>query len=204
MPDILTELDQDFIDTTLSHQLSQFRYSPNLTALITLLLSPYATLQHTLKQMLLERHIDTAIGKQLDGVGDIVGMPRPFTKMNGEWYFGFTGQSKAKPFSQAPIRDLALQTTSKQVSYMPDDTYRRLIKWKVVANNSHGTVEDVIEACKALFLAEQVHIQEKNDAEIKISITRAIKNKFDAIEDSPNQWIPAAAGVKIFVEFIDQ
>lgn len=203
MKNILSELEQDFTQTALSHQLSQFRYAPNLTALITLLLSPYATLQNTLKQMLLERHIDTAIGKQLDGVGDIVGMPRPFTKTNGEWYFGFLGQSKAKPFSQAPIRDLALQTISKQVSYMPDDLYRRLIKWKVVANNSHGTVEDVIEACKTLFVATQVNIQETVDAEVKIVITRSVENKLNQIEEFPEQWIPTAAGIKVSVEFID-
>lgn len=113
MPKILTALEADFVQLGLERQLSQFRYSPNLNALISLLLSPYADLQHSLKQMLLERNIDTAIGRQLDGVGDIVGMPRPFTKMNGDWYFGFTEQSKAKAFSQAPIRDLALQTHTK-------------------------------------------------------------------------------------------
>lgn len=204
MPKILTALEADFVQLGLERQLSQFRYSPNLNALISLLLSPHADLQHSLKQMFLERHIDTAIGQQLDGVGDIVGMPRPFTKMNGDWYFGFTGQSKAKAFSQAPIRDLALQTHTKAVSYMPDEAYRRLIKWKIVANHSHGTVEDVIKACQALFMASKVLVQEKMDAEIHIKITRNRKNKIDAIEQDPKPWIPAAAGVKVSVELIDE
>lgn len=204
MTKILTALEMDFVKLGLERQLSQFHYSPNLNALISLLLYPYASLQQTLKQMLLERHIDSSIGKQLDGVGDIVGMPRPFVKMNGEWYFGFSGQSKAKPFSQAPIRDLSLQTHSKSISYMPDDHYRRLIKWKVIANNSHGTVEDVIMACQALFLATKVIVQERDDAEIHLRITRHSKNKLDAIEQTPEQWIPTAAGVKVSVEIVDE
>ncbi|MCQ9124372.1 DUF2612 domain-containing protein [Rodentibacter caecimuris] len=203
MEDILTVLDTDFEAVGLNNRLSQFNYSPNLAALLTILLSPYTNIQQALKQMLLVRHIDTAQGKQLDGVGDIVGMPRPFTQMNGEWYFGFSGQSKAKPFSRAPIRDLAMQTNSRQFNYMNDMNYRRLIKWKVIANNSHGTIEDIILACQALFMAKKVAVKDKQDAEITIAITRDQKYKLDAVEDEATRWIPTAAGVKVSVEFIN-
>lgn len=204
MHDIFTALEADFTQAGKARLLSQFQYAPNLNALLSLLLSPYDDLQQTLKQLLNERHIDAAIGKQLDGVGDIVGISRPFVQMNGEWYFGFRGQSKAKGFSRAPIRDLALRSTSREVRYMDDNNYRRLIKWKVIANNSHGTIDDVIAACQAVFLASQVIIQEQADAAVKIVIVRAAKNKLDAIEQDPALWIPTAAGVKVTVEFKNQ
>lgn len=203
MQDILTALEDDFVAAGLNNRLSQFNYSPNLTALLTLLLSPHVNIQQALKQMLLERHIDTAQGRQLDGVGDIVGMPRPFTQLNGEWYFGFRGQSKAKPFSRAPIRDLAMQTNLRQFNYMDDVGYRRLIKWKVIANNSHGTIEDIILACQALFMATKVVVKDKQDAEATIAITRAQKHKLDAVEEEATRWIPTAVGVKVSVEFIN-
>lgn len=204
MRDIFTALEADFIEEGKARLLSQFQHAPNLNALLALLLSPYHDLQQTLIQLLNERHIDTAMGKQLDGVGDIVGISRPFIQMNGEWYFGFRGQSKAKAFSRAPIRDLALQSTSREVRYMDNNNYRRLIKWKVIANNSHGTIDDVIAACQAVFLASQVIIQELADAAVKIVIVRAAKSKLDAIEQDPTSWIPTAAGVKVTVEFRNQ
>lgn len=204
MNDVLTALDANFVEIGLSRQLMQFRHSPNLNALLELLLTPYADIQHALKKMLTERHIDTAQGKQLDGVGDIVGMPRPFTQMNGDWYFGFSGQSKAKPFSRAPIRDLAMQTNARTLNYMADDNYRRLLKWKIIANNSHGTVEDVIAACLAVFLAKRISVQERDDAALHIVIARSVKNKLDAIEQDASRWIPCAAGVKVTVELVDE
>ncbi|HHE9086130.1 TPA: DUF2612 domain-containing protein [Haemophilus influenzae] len=203
MKDILTALNDDFKQLGRERLLSQFNYSPNLNAFLSLLLLPHHEIQATLKQMLTERHIDTAIEKQLDGVGDIVGMPRPFARVNGDWYFGFSGQSKAKPFSRAPIRDLATQTNSRDFNYMLDEHYRRLIKWKVIANHSHGTLDDVIEACRAIFLAERVSITEGQDADVHITITRMAKNRLDAVEQEPVLWIPTAAGVKVTVEFIN-
>lgn len=204
MNEILTALEADFVEIGLSNQLSQFRHSPNINKLLTLCLEPYRDIQLALKKMITERHIDNAQGKQLDGVGDIVGIPRPFTQMNGEWYFGFSGQSKAKPFSRAPIRDLATQTNTRTLNYMADESYRRLIKWKIIANHSHGTIEDVIAACQAVFLASRVRVQERNDAELHIVITRAVKNKLDAVEQDANRWIPTAAGIKVSVEFINE
>ena len=85
---------------------------------------------------------------------------------------------------------------------MLDEHYRRLIKWKVIANHSHGTLDDVIEACRAIFLAERVSITEGQDADVHITITRMAKNRLDAVEQEPVLWIPTAAGVKVTVEFI--
>lgn len=197
-------LTEDYIETARQLNLCQFKTSPKLTALMSGFLLPYGSLQQVLSQLINERHLDTAVGKQLDGIGDIVGIARPYDLGQGLWYFGFTGQSKAKGFSQAPIRNDRLKLTASNYEYMSDQLYRRLLKWKIIANNSHGTVEDIIQSAIALYDATNVHVQTLNPCHFGVTITLSSKSKVEAFSDQPERFIPTATGVKVDVNFIYQ
>ncbi|OOF35761.1 hypothetical protein BKK49_12200 [Rodentibacter rarus] len=201
MMTIQSALLQDFEQAAWENQLGQFRYSPNLQKLFRVLLEPYQSLQNALAQNLQQRDLETAKGKQLDGIGDIVGLPRPYISSDGEWYFGFQGQSKGKGFSQAPIRDLALLTNNQKIQFMSDEPYRRLLRWKIIANNSQGTLEDVINACLVLFKASRVIVREIAPCSVEIQIERALKDQIMAIEQKPSDWIPIGAGISTTVIF---
>lgn len=54
----------------------QFENSPKLKALVAAIVGPLTTLETEADSIISERWIDTAIGKQLDGCGYIVGEPR--------------------------------------------------------------------------------------------------------------------------------
>ncbi|MCR1838619.1 DUF2612 domain-containing protein [Pasteurella caecimuris] len=194
-------LSQDFEQAAWENQLAQFRYSPNLQKLFHVLFKPYQSLQLALKQNLEQRDLESAKGKQLDGIGDIVGLPRPYINRDGEWYFGFRGQSKGKGFSQAPIRDLALLTNNQKIQFMADEPYRRLLRWKIIANNSQGTLEDVINACLVLFKASRVIVREVAPCNVEIQIERALKDQIMAIEQNPSDWIPIGVGISTTVIF---
>lgn len=196
-------LTDDYVQIGKSLNLSQFHHAPKFNAFLTALLSPHADIQFALSDLLYKRHIDTAEGKQLDGIGDIVGIARPYVDASNNWYFGFTGQSKAKGFSQAPIRDDGVATQSTMHNYMSDIDYRALIQWKIVANNSHGTVEDIIRACIALYRARKVEVKSLGGAEVKVIVTRNKNIKTFIFENKPEQWIPVAAGVGVTVEFVN-
>lgn len=198
---IQTALLQDFKEAAWDNQLAQFRYSPNLQKLFHVFFDPYRSLQQALQQNLEQRDLETAKGKQLDGIGDIVGLPRPYINRDGEWYFGFRGQSRGKGFSQAPIRDLALLTNNQQIQFMSDELYRRLLRWKIIANNSQGTLEDVINACLVLFNATQVIVRERTPCAVEIQIERKLKDQIMAIEQNPAEWIPVGAGISTTVTF---
>ncbi|OOF52574.1 DUF2612 domain-containing protein [Rodentibacter trehalosifermentans] len=204
MMTIQTALLQDFEQAAWANQLAQFRYSPNLQKLFRVLFEPYQSLQNALRQNLEQRDLDTAKGKQLDGIGDIVGLSRPYINRDGEWYFGFRGQSRGKGFSQAPIRNLALLTNNQQIQFMSDEPYRRLLRWKIIANNSQGTLDDVINACLVLFNATRVIVRERLPCAVEIQIERALKDQIMAIEENPAEWIPVGAGISATVTFTNK
>lgn len=146
--------------------------------------------------------INHAVGQQLDGIGDILGISRPYISSGGMVYFGFTGQSKSKGFSQATIRHQSAFSIGQGYQFLDDNTYRRLLHWKIIANNSHGTIEDIIKACQIVFMANRVVIQEER-CRLRIYITREIKYANNAIESIKEKLIPASAGIFVSVNIID-
>ncbi|UWZ92366.1 DUF2612 domain-containing protein [[Pasteurella] aerogenes] len=193
---------ENYTEIAISNNLLQFNRKPNLDRLYKVLFDPFSQLQEALNELTALRHIDTAKGKQLDGIGNILGIERPYTTMDGIFYFGFTGQSRALGFSQAVIRSESLSVGSNKFTYMTDSSYRRLLKWKVIANNSHGTVNDIIRACKAAFLATKVEVTEGN-CEITVKITRKRKDARESLDSIKEKLIPASAGIFVSVIFVD-
>lgn len=195
-------LDENYLDIAKRHNLIQFQTSPNIHSLYTALFNPFKSLQGEFKKLLLNRHLDNAVGKQLDGIGDILGLSRPYMTVDGKFYFGFTGQSKAKGFSQAVIRSLSSETGNKQYRFVSDELYKRLLRWKIIKNNSHGTVEDIIQACKSAFMANRVEVIE-DKCRVTVNVTRSTKFESEAIESIKEKLIPAAAGIFVSVNIMN-
>lgn len=193
---------ENYTEIAISNNLLQFNRKPKVEVLYKVLFEPFNSIQTASKQLITIRYLDTAKGKQLDGIGDILGIERPYTTSDSIFYFGFTGQSRALGFSQAVIRSNSLSIGSGNFKYMSDHGYRRLLHWKIIANNSHGTVEDIIKACKAVFLASKVEVIE-GDCEITVNVTRKRKDILDSLDSVKEKLIPASAGIFITVNFID-
>lgn len=66
----------DLIATALSRLTNQFSESPKLRAMVAAMVQPLQDALATIEQLKTDRWPDTAIGKQLDGVGYIVGESR--------------------------------------------------------------------------------------------------------------------------------
>jgi hypothetical protein len=66
----------DLITTALSRLTNQFSESPKLRGMVEAMVRPLQDALATIEQLRTERWPDTAIGVQLDGVGQIVGEPR--------------------------------------------------------------------------------------------------------------------------------
>ena len=193
---------ENYTKIALSHNLLQFNRKPKIETLYQILFAPFSAIQTALGQLLTLRHLDKAKGKQLDGIGSILGIERPYTTAEGVFYFGFTGQSRALGFSQAVIRSNSLSIGSGNFKYMSDQGYLRLLRWKIIVNNSHGTIEDIIKACEAAFLASKVEIIEGN-CEITVNVTRKRKDILDLLDSVKEKLIPASVGIFVTVNFID-
>ena len=114
------------------HCLAQFSGSLKLEALVRSLYAPLNALQTAYDDLLTVRHLDKAEGVQLDGIGQIVGLPREVDAVLFAQFFGFDGQSGILSFNKARIRREHEKNVQGGI-VLDDGQYRRLLHWTMVA-----------------------------------------------------------------------
>ncbi len=174
--------------------LAEFVGKPRLEAFVRSLFQPINTLDGALKQLLFDRWLDTASGAQLDGIGTIVGQPRTISQAIYLAFFGFVSQPAGRAFGVAPMRR-ENQPFADAVS-LDDDNYRVLLRLKIALNNGHGTTEEIIAACMAIFDTDTVIVENTGDASMTVSIGRVLDISSILYADALG-FIPRAAGVGI-------
>lgn len=181
------------------HWLTQFQDSPRLESVVRGLYWGMNEAAKTASQLYMDRWLDTAIGKQLDGIGEIVGQSRIILAGDIR-FFGFQGQTNSGGFSEARFRREWESGTGGMVALLDDD-YRRLLRWKIAVNKGTGTAPDIAEAINAIFSTQNTRVIDVGNANIEIVVDVQLP------EDNPlivnkEQWVPAAAGVGfVFIGF---
>lgn len=102
-----------------------------------------------INNLLQNRSLDTAQGKQLDVIGAIVGQPRSQAQAALYTFFGFLEDITAETFGD--LNDSSLggywysqgQPIGGNVT-LSDDDYRRLIKARIIKNSSSATVDQFL------------------------------------------------------------
>ena len=112
MADFVTKLKQDIVE--------QFRGKANIEALMEVVGIELQEVFDFYEQLRTQRSVDTAVGKQLDGVGDIAVMTRKEA-----------GQLAGNPIPFEVI---------------DDDTYRQYLIYKILKNTCDCTYPDIIKA----------------------------------------------------------
>lgn len=112
MADFVTKLKQDLVE--------QFRGKANIEALMEVVGIELQEVFDFYEQLRSQRSVDTAVGKQLDGVGDIAVMTRKEA-----------GQLAGNPIPFEVI---------------DDDTYRQYLIYKILKNTCDCTYPDIIKA----------------------------------------------------------
>jgi hypothetical protein len=148
---------------------------------LQLLLSGKIELQNTIQDTMQLRSIDSAVGAQLDVIGEIVGRPRGLVTSDLFYYFGFEGAAQAETFGSTTDPTVGGQWYSLNapvgISREPsDDEYRLILKAKIIKNRTLARPEDIIEAYKFLFGAGTVTIEELAPAEVRIGIGKILNN----------------------------
>ena len=179
------------------HCLAQFSGSLKLEALVRSLYAPLNALQMAYDDLLTVRYLDKAEGVQLDGIGQIVGLPREVDAVLFAEFFGFDGQSGILSFNQARIRREHEKNVQGGI-VLDDGQYRRLLHWKIAANNGCGSALEIAAAVKAVFLAEEVRVQDRGNAKIRVWFQKSAATPAAILTDAA-RWIPRAGGVGIEV-----
>jgi len=152
---------QDYIDLVPS----QHRDKPNFIATLTSLIQPFVDLQNIDFNTAFD--IDFAVGKQLDIIGEWVGVSRristPITGVYFSWddteltgWDSGTWQGEFDPTSG--LQDL------------PDDSYRTLLKAKIAANKWDGTIENAYSIWKEVFVNSFIIIEDLQNMSINIGV----------------------------------
>ena len=110
----------DYIDKLKSDLIEQFRGKPNIEAMVEVIGRELEQVFQFYEQLRDERGVNTAIGKQLDGVGNIVDMTR----------------MQAGELAGNPI----------PYDILDDDTYRQYLIYKILKNTTDCTYYDIVKA----------------------------------------------------------
>jgi hypothetical protein len=119
----------------------------------------YARLQQVLASIPGKFDLDTAVGDQLDKVGEWVGVKRnvpiPITGVYFEWDTADVGwEFGTWKADFDPVLGPSL---------LPDDSYRQFIKAKIAANKWNGSIPDAYEIYDSLFPEGGIVIQDNQD-----------------------------------------
>lgn len=174
----------------------QYRDKPNILALIRSYLTEFDEISDVLTALQTRLDIDASIGAQLDGIGEIVGQPRPGTVyIDDDDVFSFDGPGDGKGFSGINRPDIGGRFNSVDgliVGDMPDGEYRVLLRAAIFATAGYSTLEHIAEYCQAV-LGDGVRVHE-GVGFVSISVPRPISSvEVQLIR----QTIPLAAGVRL-------
>ena len=150
-------------------------------------------------------NIDAAENAHLDFIGGIVGQPRFLTDFNTEPYFGYDGSYQSKTFGSTTDPEIGGYWNSR--SYfntatsrkLNDDEYRRLIKARVIYNQSNCTANDLLEVINLITNSKNNTVQMLKHGLVQINSddgTGILSYFVDRLLNDDN-ILPIAAGVRI-------
>jgi len=129
----------------------QYQHSPLVKAFLSALLVEYQTLDTELVRLRTRLDIDASEGAQLEGIGEIVGQPRPAIRAGEDEAFAFDGAGGLGFSSlEAPETGgtfVSLQTVYDELEPVSDADYRRVLRATIIANYSNSNLEDLISFC---------------------------------------------------------
>src|SRR5450830_67968 len=131
--------------------LMQYKSSPNLSAYINCFLQEVDIVNKAIEDSINLRYLTDAKGKQLDVIGEIVGIGRIFYGAASLGYFGFYDDPQSATPSIGDISSPTIGGIYKSVTdrdsadYVMDDlTYKKAIYAKIIKNMTNCCIEDVL------------------------------------------------------------
>jgi hypothetical protein len=155
---------------------------------------PFDQMQKNDFDLLNNRWLHNSVGKQLDGVGEIVGQGRAIKEGVVIPFFGFKSQPAGRGFGIARMRK---NGEGYSLSYtLPDNEYRTLIYAKIILNNSHGTIPEIIESAKLLYNVPSVKVERTGVRELTLTVPRVVASDEPLFKLRP-AMLPVQGGITL-------
>ena len=198
----MTFLTKDYLSVAKSRVTNQFKDKLVFNRFVELFLSQHDVAQQTIKDLYEKRDIDSAIGKQLDIIGSIVGQERELIDTSLLSYFGFEGQVGALGFDEAPFFELGESTSGKV--RLDDDLYRMFIKAKIVKNITTCKPDEYLSMIDFIFGTTTSTYTNNGNASFTLMIGKELSpvevvllNYVSYKNGIPSRFIPKPLGVGI-------
>lgn len=149
---------------------SQFREQPNYTAMISADVATQVQVQTLLQQMIPLFDVDVAVGDQLDIIGKWVGVSRSIAIPIPGVYFTWDGDFTVG-WEYGTWQPSSLPS---DVTVLPDDAYRVLIKAKIAANQWDGTTTGAYAIWDRVFTETTILIQDNQDMTYALAVVGGI------------------------------
>ncbi len=188
--------DTDHVEIAWQNTLKQHMGREYLEAFYRSIFAPFNDLQQVFVDLLDKRKLNTAEGAQLDGIGVIVGIKREIPQSVYLPFFGYASQEAGRAYRKARYRREG--EAFAMSSLMPDAEYRKLIRAKIVLNNSHATINDMIRTVRLIYGRSNVRVFNRGNASFDLYID-VIPPPADSFFAYLERLITAAAGVKMNV-----
>lgn len=190
----------DFTEAYIKHLILQYVDKPKARATIETYASEWESIYNFSRSFEVEFDLDTAWGDRLDKIGNIVGQSRIIERGYAKRYFGFSGTTFAKTFSEGAffriLRDSAYEQTE-----LSDEQYRFFIRAKIAKNIVGATISSktgrtgLQETINFLFKSKAFVVDNKNMT-MTVYIDESVDNDDLTIIVNEN-LIPAPQGVGI-------
>lgn len=208
---------EDYLSVARSRVTEQFKTEdhPIFDKYLQLLLGGKVELQEIFRQLMQERSLDTAVGAQLDIIGEIVGQPRELIDTALLTFFAYQGYPDAQSYGDlnnqalgGPYYDINNPLAGNTL--LTDEQYRLFIKAKIIKNNTNATPNQFIEFMKFVFGVDLSFIVAEGNAEFTLMIGAELTS-FEKVlltytsysSGYPSRFIPKPIGVRVnFGEFI--
>lgn len=159
--------EQEYLDLITS----QYRDQPKFTAMVSGCVSILVRIQNLLAELIPRFDVDSAIGDQLDIIGQWVGVTRNVVVPIDGVYFTWDGTDYSVGWDFGTWQPSG---GPDSVTALPDDAYRTLIRAKIAANQWDGTTDGAYEIWDAIFPDITILIQDHQDMTYDLIVVGAI------------------------------
>lgn len=174
----------------------QHKKKPNTEGLAKSFVSPLNIANGVLFDLFENTWVDSSKGKQLDGVGQIVGISRVLPEAVYLRFFGFASQPAGVGFGISRFRK---RGEGYAVSYtLDDDSYKTLILAKIIKNNATGTVDQIIESARLLWATDNVTLQRTSAKNLTLHIGRVVSTS-EPLYRLRENLLPVSASVNLTI-----
>ena len=202
---------QQYLEVARSRVTEQFKTEdhPIFDSYLQLLLGGKVELQEVFRQLMQERSLDTAVGAQLDLIGEIVGQPRELIDTALLTYFAYLGYPDAQSFGDLNNSGVGgfyrgIDDPLAGNTLLNDDQYRLFIKAKIIKNSTNATPNQLLEFIRFVFDSPQNQIIEEGDAAYTLLVGKELSsfetvllNYISYSSGYPSRFVPKPIGVRV-------